>query len=182
MNSFTVTGLGDTLGGAILYAGGNTFSSASGEKDFMENFLINYKNSSLSTTSLVRYFPHSSSPLTGGVSTTIAPNTSTVFTGVKYLPQLSTVKDITVYMKRNSVSGTSAVGTIRLYKNNNSTPFMTKNVTNDDISKGYLSIEVNSANIDALQMSFQWNIAGVSDNMFAPSLAIVTYETPNSAR
>lgn len=176
------SGLGNIYGACILYAGGNTFSSASNEKDFMESFYVSYAISA-SSLYFVKYFPHASSPLTGGVSTTIAAETLIdTYTPVKYLPKLSTVKDITIYMARENVSGTSDVAYIKVFKNNSTTELFSKPITNDDIAKGYKSIEVNVANVDCIQLAIKWQVSAMSDTVFAPAFAIINYENPGSSR
>lgn len=181
MKRLTSTGLSDTIGASILYASGNTFSSVSGEKDYLEGFYLSYHQSS--TVSIVKYFPYISSPLTGGVSTTIAAETLIpTYTPVIYFPKLSTIKDITVYMARFGVSGTSSVAKLSFFKNGSSSSFLEKYITNDDIAKGYINMQVNQANVDSLQISVNWIISNMSNQSFAPSLAIVNYENPGSSR
>lgn len=175
MGSVGGTGIQNTLGGSILYAGGNGYSTGATEKLYPEAFHLTYVQGS--TFILGKFFPYSNNSLTGGTTTAIYPNTTPIYYPPEIFPKLATVKNITIFMAREK-SLTQGVldATISFYKNGDTSTFMTKSVTTDDIMKGYLSVEMNTPFIDVLQMSVTYSgDSAITNKRFNPSYAIVTF-------
>lgn len=104
-----------------------------------------------------------------------------VYTLVKYLPDMSTVKYIDIRCAPTG-TGTETIATIKYYFNGSATASITKTITKDQASRGYVRHELNKPYCNAIQMEIEYsttNTLGVS-NDFRPSLAIVNFEDTNT--
>lgn len=104
-----------------------------------------------------------------------------VYTPVKYLPKLSTVNKLIVYMATGATSSSDKTADIKIYFNQSSTPWATKAITRTDGAKGYIDIPINKQNVNSIQIEIEFNSAttlGVWD--FAPSMALVEYTPTNT--
>lgn len=175
MGSVSQVGLGSVLGGAILYGGSSGFSTgAFAENPFLECLNLSFEVSG--TVKLSKFFPFASSPLTGGITTTINASIVPIYYPVAQLPKLSTIKNISVFMARqNGLTPGITDATIKFYKNGDTQAFMTKNVLTDDINKGYVSYEVNTPFVDWLQIQVMYANTAISNKRFNPAYAIVSY-------
>jgi hypothetical protein len=110
-----------------------------------------------------------------GVST---PATANVYFPVNYLPQMSTIKHIDLYTYRGDATGTTSVGTLNIYLNNNSTAWAQKTITKDDIARGYIRIEVNKPFVNSIQLglSFAGSTALSTSNDLCPAMAVIDYD------
>lgn len=156
-------------GGAILFATAQAFSTA-GRHGFYTSY---YDGSSY----LVRkIFPFATATVN---SNNMAKNTVNTYSPVKFLPRMSNVKHLDIYLKQqNFTENLSTVeGSVTIYFNQSTTAWATKNITRGDINKGYISIEINKPYINAIQLGIANNNnvnKGIAD--VATSFAVVYYE------
>lgn len=115
-----------------------------------------------------------------GTTNNIARNPGNVFYPPKLLPTLSNVKHINIIMARKEglASPTQVEAIINFYFNQSATASFSKSVTRADISKGYISIEINKPYVNSIQLGIVHNTnsnIGVAD--FAPAYAELVYDT-----
>lgn len=104
-----------------------------------------------------------------------------VYSLVKFLPQMSTVSHIDVFMRPNGSSGSTVCGTLKTYFNQSTTAFASKSFTKDQSARGYARIEVNKPYINAVQFEVEWPTSqGPGRESFLPSYAVVHYEPTES--
>lgn len=121
-----------------------------------------------------RWYPYVTAA-TGGASTGV--NAGNVYSKLEYLPSLSTLRNITIYCSPTTTADGSTIATIKLYKNQSTTPFSTKTVTNTEAARGYKYMELNEHNVNALQIEVEWTTTIIDpDEQFTPSIAIINYE------
>lgn len=111
-------------------------------------------------------------------STAMQSHAGNVYSLVQAFPKLATVQNVTFNCLPLGASGdNTTVATVSYYFNQSATPFATKTITRNDISKGYISHELNKPYVNAIQIKIAW-ATGVTagPNDFCPSNAIVTYE------
>lgn len=131
---------------------------------------------------LKTFYPYAVNTVGGNNQARHAGN---IFYPVKILPTLSTVKHVNIVMARieSLATPTQVESVISFYFNNSAIATFTKNVTRADISKGYISIEVNKPFVNSIQMSIAHNTnsnVGVAD--FSPAYAEVIYETTTTLK
>lgn len=171
----------------MLYAGGSQFDSSSGLRDMKPSLMIGYKRTGTSAI-VKRYFIYGSGTMTDDNGTggagfitpnpfPFVPEEGNVFTGVKLLPTMSTIKNVIIRCIPTS-SGATTLATIKYYFNGSSSVGLTKTVTMTEASKGYLSHAINKPYVNSIQMEIEWNTANtMGNNDFAPYLATVEYAT-----
>ncbi len=183
MGSVGGTGVNNVLGGSILYGGSSGYATGGGatEKPHPEAFLLNYTISSVAK--IAKFFPEANGSVTGGVTTAMNANTTPIFTPIKMLTPLSTLKHIRVLMARE-IGLTPGItdATINIYVNGNTTALMSKSVTTDDIMKGYKAIEINQPFVDCLQLSIVYSGNAMSNKRFNPMYAIVEFFPSDTIR
>lgn len=163
-----------TLGvpvGALLFGGEDTDDPSNTFKTTKNGLFIPYTNSS-GSLKLKEWDIYG----TGGDGVTAQMNKGNIYTLVKYLPRLSTVNSLDIYMIPGSGSGSTIVGTVKIYFNQSSTPWASKTITRDENARGYKSIEISKPYINSIQLEIEYptNVTiGLED--FAPSIAIVDY-------
>lgn len=118
-------------------------------------------------------------------SNNIARHAGTTYTPVKLLPTLSTVKHINIVMARveGLSSPTQVEATLDFYFNQSVTKSFSKDITRADISKGYISIEINKPYVNSIQLAVTHNTnsnIGVAD--FAPAYAELIYDTTSTIK
>lgn len=116
-------------------------------------------------------------------STTPTKSIGDIFTPVKFLPALSTVHHVNIFMLPRPVTGTTTSATLKFYFNQSGTASITKTVNYNDLAKGYLSIELNKPYINSIQMEIEHDVAisfGTAD--FCPSYCEVIYEPTNTLK
>lgn len=109
-------------------------------------------------------------------STGTAPFAGNPYTGVKFLPKLSTVNFIDVFCAPTQNTGSTNIATIDVYINQSSTSIKTFQVTKDLASRGYVTIPVTTGYVNSIQLKVTWDVTntiGVDD--FLPSFASVDY-------
>ena len=159
-----------SLCSALLYGGANTFSGTTGYKDVRSALYL------AGTTTFKTCDMYG----TGKKEATSSSYIGNVYTLVKYLPQMSTVKDIDIYGMRTG-TGSTVTATVKLYFNQNSTASITKSITRDEMSRGYVRLEVNKQYINSIQIEIEFSTSStISINNFAPSFAVVNYDDTNT--
>lgn len=124
---------------------------------------------------------------TGKFDKDIYPLEGNVLTGVTLLPKLSLAQNITIYCKpvpnENPSLSDAIIGWIDIYLNQSETPTQTKAVTRHIASKGYIDIELNRQNCNAIQIGIRWNEEHqTGENDMLLSQAVFTYKTIYSSR
>ena len=161
--------------GAISFGLQQDFGT-SGRHGFYVSF------SETGTETLKKAYPFSTSTVN---SIAMVKHIGDVFTPVKFLPRLSNVKHIDIYMKQATFTSslTTVEATLKIYFNQSSTAWASKSITRGDINKGYISIEVNKPFINSIQIETEHTITtsvGTAD--FAPAYAIIEYETTGTIK
>lgn len=99
-----------------------------------------------------------------------------IYTPVHYLPQMSNVNYIDIYMAPNSGSGSTVCGTVKIYFNQSSTAWASKSITRAESATGYKRIEVNKQYINAVQLEVEYPTAVAPGTIdFAPSISVIDY-------
>lgn len=112
---------------------------------------------------------------------TIASNAQTgeqgdVYSLVKFLPLLSTVRNVQIRCAPTS-TGSTVIATIKYYFNQSSTPGQTKSVTLTEASKGYIQHQLNEQYVNSIQIEIEWNTtATLGTDTFRPSAGVVEYD------
>lgn len=130
------------------------------------------------TYKIQKWYPYGEGTLNSVAQTSLNGN---IYWPVQYLPPMSTVQTLTIYCAPTTTADGTTIGTLKLYKNQQTTPFITKTITNTDASRGYIAIDINSHNINALQLELEHSAATITGNEeFYPSLAIIDYKSTNT--
>lgn len=100
-----------------------------------------------------------------------------VYTLVKYLPDMSTAKYVDIRCAPTG-TGTETIATIKYYFNGSASVGMTKAITKDQASRGYVRHELNKPYINAIQMEIEFSTTNTlgSGNDFRPSIAVLDYQ------
>lgn len=126
------------------------------------------------TPILYRWFPNGEGVIR---SMDQLANQGDVYTIVRYLPSLSTVRNMIIYCAPTESADSTVIATLKFYKNQQSTPFMTKSVTQEMASRGYVSVDLNTHNVNAIQVEIEFNTTSTLGNDdFCPSIGILDYE------
>ena len=168
-----------TQAGAILCtAFQNTGQSNTANRIDHEAILIGFTRTG-SNHEVIRYFPHTSEVLQ---SVTPVANQGNIYTKVDYFKKLSTIHNLTMYCAPTA-TGSNVIATVKLYINQQTTPFMTKDITRDMASKGYITLELNKPYVNAFQIEIEYptnHTLGTND--FSPSLAILDHTETSTIR
>lgn len=134
---------------------------------------------SVFTPKLYRWYPHGEGTINAVAQT---GNQGNVYSLVKILPEMATVKHIDIRCLPTSSTGSTVIGTVKYYFNHSTTPAITKSITLSDAKKGYDRHEINMPYINAVQIEIEFNTTqtlGADD--FHPYTAVVHYEPTNTA-
>ena len=160
--------------GAILFGGEDTGTPVSGYKVQKSGLYLSYYDGA--NYKVKEWDMHG----TGATGSTVVTKTAAqgdVYTLVKYLPQMSTVKNLELFMAPGSGSGATTVGTVKIYFNQSTTPWASKAITRDDSAKGYKHIEINKPFINSIQLEVEFAGAVALGTLdFAPSFGVIEYE------
>lgn len=188
---YSSSAVDDTEGVVLVYAGQASFTADSGYRTDRSSLILAYSLDG-GAKAIKKWYIHGTGTITdnNGASgeaflspLSLVANQGNVYTPVKYLPTLSTLKHINIYCVPGGATGTDTVATIKFYANQSTTAFMTKTVTRTDISKGYLSFELNKPFVNAFQMEIEWDTTQtLGSNDFAPSVAILEFEPTNTLK
>lgn len=182
-----------TAGGAVLaYAGSNSFTAASGYRETRPSILVGYRPSGTNAV-IKKFYLYGTGTLVddngNDGSGFITPNPfpfypsqGDVYTGVELLPTLSTLKNVEIRCAPTG-TGSTVIGTVKYYLNQSTTPFMTKNITMDQASRGYVMHEINKSYVNTVQMEIEWATGTtMGADSFSPYLAIINYETTTTRK
>lgn len=179
---FKLTQLSDTLissgvvTGAILFGGANTDSGSAGFKTHKTGLYLAYR-----TATPAYVMQEWDIYGTGSAGYTCNQHQGDVYSPVKYLPQMSTVHHIDVFMFPGGGSGSTTAGTVKIYFNQSTTQWASKTITRAESALGYKRFEVNKQYVNAVQLEIEFpggTSVGTTD--FAPSYAIIYYEPTNT--
>lgn len=111
-------------------------------------------------------------------------NQGDVYTLVKYLPKLSTVNHIYIACKPTADASDSVkIATIKVYYNNSTTVGHEHDVYQKEASRGYIHMNVNEPNVNAIQLEIEWDTDQImGENDFATSFALVDYTPTRTNR
>lgn len=111
-----------------------------------------------------------------------------VYSPLKYLPRLCTVKHLDIYLAQftHASNLTTSTGSVKIYLNGSTTPWATKTITRGDVNKGYKSIEINKPYVNSIQLEFEFPTSTaytITDGfLMQPSFAIVEIDTVGSIK
>lgn len=159
------------VGGAILFGGG-TGVAAYPSETFYVGYIDNNAGGA-ATYHLKKIYINGSGTLSG---TTQNGFSGDVYSLVSYLPKLSKVDNIRIFMAPISSTGSTVQGTVSIYFNQSTTAFKSQSVTRDDCARGYISIPINKPWVNSVQIkvAFATGVALASTD-FSPSFAEVEY-------
>lgn len=123
---------------------------------------------------LKKWYPFSTGTISSNAQLAHIGN---IYSLVKYLPELSRVKSLTIYCAPTTATGSTVIATVKIYINQSSTAYMTKSITQAQASRGYVTFDINKPNVNAIQLEIEYNTSetlGTSD--FHPSVGILEYE------
>lgn len=162
--------------GAILYGGSNTYSAETGYRAVRQALSISYNDGSYTIS---KFYPFDLGTINSIAQKALQGN---IYSPVTYLPELSTVEKLVVYMKPSSFTGSNTAGTIKIYFNQSTTAWATKTVTRDDVNRGYIDIPINKQYINAIQLEIEYPTATtlLETFFFSPSMAFVEYTSTNT--
>jgi len=83
-------------------------------------------------------------------------NQGDVYTKVYQLPGLSTIQYIRGFHMPGSTSNATVAATLKCYTNQSSTPAWTKNLTFEDLARGWFEKEWNQPNVNFIQFEIEW--------------------------
>lgn len=149
--------------------------------------LVGNENSSLPLTSILygwsdlsptqkvqKWYPYGQGTINSVAQTSLNGN---VYSKVDYLPLLSTLRTLTMYCIPVGTEDGSTIATVKLYKNQSTTAFSTKTITNTEAAKGYVTFHLDEHNVNSLQTEIEHaanTITGTDE--FEPSIGILEYD------
>lgn len=157
--------------GAILFGGANTDSTTTGFKPYKTGLYVTYNNAS--SSKLIKAWDIYGTGADGMIAN---QEQGDVFTLVRFLPTLSTVNYIDIFMFPSETAGASTNATIKIYFNQSSTAWASKAITRNQNIRGYVRIEVNKPYVNSVQLEVEFNTATqIATQDFAPSFAQIDY-------
>lgn len=162
-----LAGYSGTLTTGILQVGNEESTLA------REGVFLSYSTST-PTKALVKWYPHGTGTINSVAQT---GNQGDVYSVVQHLPYLSDAHHIMITCAPNGQAGGSTVAaTLKFYKNMETSPFMTKSVTYDQMKRGYLAYEINKSWVNALQIEIEYPTdTTLGSNDFLPAFAVLDY-------
>ncbi len=191
---YSSTGLsgGSDSSVALVYSGADSYTSNSGYRKLRPSLNVAYipggGTAGATNAVIKRYYIYGIDSMSDTNSPayispnpfTFVPNQGDVYTGVQLLPTMSTVKNVTIRCIPTT-TGSTTIATIKYYFNNSSTAGMTKTITLNDASKGYVVHSINKPYVNSIQIEIEWNTANVMGvNDFAPYLATIDYQATST--
>lgn len=173
---------GDTIkAGAILFGSG-TETASSGQRTDKQGILLGYEDS-LGNDQIKKVYPFD---VTTGDNSNQTPSVGNVYTGVNYLPVTSKVNRVRLYNAPISTSNTDVVATVKLYFNQSTSATMpdgmTKTITKQEAARGYVDFNIRKPYLHSIQLEIEWNDSEpIGDDMYLPSIAIISTEDTNVA-
>lgn len=172
----TTSGYAENItGGAILYGGGSQ-SGTAGYRNDRQGLTLSYSTGS---PLVKRFYPFDTVAV---ASTDQTAHAGDIYTGLKLLPFMSTVQDITIMMATGTATGSTTQATVKIYFNGSATAWASKTITRNDIAKGYFNIQVNKPYITSVQLEIEYatGVAFSDTYDFHPFYAEVIYEQTNT--
>lgn len=124
------------------------------------------------------WYPHGVGTISSVAQT---GNQGDVYTLVKFLPELSTVNSISIYMLPTSSAGATQIATIKPYFNQSSSAWASKALTLNEATTGLMYIPVGKPYVNSVQLEIEFSTSQtLGNNDFHPIMAVVDY-TPTSA-
>jgi len=162
--------------GVVLFGGANTDSSSGNCKATKNGLFLGYMDSSAA-----KYAKEWDIYGTGSDGVVAKQAQGDVYSLVKFLPQMSNINHIDLYMFPGSGSGATAIGTLKIYFNQSTTPWASKTITQGDSALGYKRIEINEQYINSVQLEVEYPTASsIGTTDFAPSFCVVDYSPTNT--
>ena len=96
-------------------------------------------------------------------------------TATRLLPPMSTVKDMTIYCIPTG-TGSDTIATMKFYFNMTTSNPITKTITKDMASRGYITVDINKHYVNAMQIEVEWAAVTTDYDAFRPSIGIVNYQ------
>lgn len=158
-------------GAGVMVAANATETVTSGNQTQPLAFYLSYKDTA--GNHLRKWYPYSTETVATVAQTGHQGN---VYTLVKYLPDMSTVKYVDIRCAPTG-TGTTTIATIKYYFNGSSTSSFSKTITKDQASRGYIRHEINKPYVNAIQMEIEYSTANTlgAGNDFRPSMALIEY-------
>lgn len=164
---------GQTYSGSGVFVPANaTETVTSGNQTAPLAFYVSFKDTG--GNHLKKWYPWSTETVASNAQ---VGHIGDVYTLVKYLPDMSKVNYVDIRCAPTG-TGSTTIATVKYYFNGSSTASITKTVTKDQCSRGYVRHELNKPYINAIQIEIEFatgNTMGQS-NDFRPSIAIVDYD------
>ena len=151
-------------GGTILIGGGDSNS---------EEYFLSFRDSVAYETK--KWIAH---PVSG----VNYPHTGPIYSLVKALPKLSTVKSITLFYPPLSISTANEVMDVSVYLNQSTTAAKTVTLTRADGARGYQYIPMNKENVNFIQLGISYKSSNVLTYAITPSYAEIEYETAKNKK
>lgn len=127
--------------------------------------------SDTNSTDLKGWYPHGVGTINSVAQKGHIGNTYTL---VKFLPRMTHVDSIDLYMLPTSSTGSTVIGTVKIYFNQSSTAWASKSITLDQASKGQITIPINKPYVHSVQLEFEYSTTQtLGDDDFAPIAAYV---------
>ncbi len=167
-----------TGAGMVMFGAANGFSSDSGYRADRMGFTISYNDGGSKLAK--KWFPFDKGTINSNAQNALQGD---IFTSLFFLPTMSTITTMDVYMATGTTSGSTTQATIKIYFNGSTTAWASKTVTRDDVVKGYKHIEINKPFINTIQVEIEYSVsASLADSIdFHPAFAVVEYE-PTGAK
>ena len=174
----TATVLNNIQSGTVLFASGNQTAN-NGLRSNKQGYYVSWKDGATTTTAKI--FPFDDRT---GAQVLQVQHPGHVYTGVFYLPQMSTVESMRIYNLPLVDEGPlpdTPVAKIEIFYNQSTTSShphgTTKTITAREAAKGYLDLKLNKQYIHAVQMKITWEpINQTVANTYRPSMAYLTYK------
>lgn len=147
------------------------------QSDTSPSLAILFGETTGGTNYIRKWYPNGEGTLNSVAQTAL---NGSPFTKVEYLPSLSVIRSMTIYCAPVSTADDSTIATVKLYKNQSTTPFSTKTITNTQAARGYVRFELNEPNANAFQMEIEHatNTITGSDE-FEPSVGVLEFDLSN---
>ncbi len=164
---------GQTYSGSGVFIAANaTESVTAGNQTSPLAFYLSYSDTA--GNFLKKWYPYSTETVA-----TVAQlgHTGTVYTLVRHIPDMSTVKYVDIRCAPTG-TGTTVIATVKYYFNGSATASITKSVTKDQASRGYVRHDLNKPYINSVQISVDFSTSNTLSSTadFRPSIAIIDYE------
>jgi hypothetical protein len=156
--------------GALLY-GSSAQTADNGYRTDKQAIITSYNDG---TVKLNKWYPFD---LKDGSNTAQTVGQGDVYSQVRFFPYLAQVNYIHFVFAAQNTSGSTHVATVKVYRDQQSTPINTTNITADDLGRGFKYIKVGKTDVHSLQMELEWVTSGsMLTNQLHPAYASVDYE------